>query len=196
MKPTRKIEISKAWLDIFDAPQAVRDLWKKKKEINPRVTIEALIKKGKYSMASWVLVRALNRKNKVKYALYALELTIKAFEARYPDDHGPKKAVQTGKEALNTGIREAKEAAFNAGKETFGNYTAVAYMAADYQDGFCYSDADISFDSEAIDEVIAYAVPYIAADIAEKKDTAVFLEYQAQKEILWKKIIYFGLSLL
>jgi hypothetical protein len=39
-------------------------------------------------------------------------------------------------------------------------------------------------------------VPYIAADIAEKKDTAVFLEYQAQKEILWKKIIYFGLSLL
>ena len=193
---TRKIEISKAWLDIFDAPTDIRDIWKKKKEVNPRVTIEALIKKGKYSLASWVLVRALSRRNKIKYAIFALDLTIKAFELKYNDDAGPKNALIRAREALNLGTREAKEAAFAAGKNTYGHYAYIAYLAADYQDGFCYSDADISFDSEAIDEVIAYAVPYTAQEVAEREAKNVFLTYQAQKELIYKKVIYFGLSLL
>ena len=57
--------------------------------------------KHKADWANWLMVRLLNRKDKVRYAVFAAELVLNIFEKKYPNDDRPRKAIESAKIVIN-----------------------------------------------------------------------------------------------
>ena len=50
--------------------------------------------------ANWLIVRLLNRKDKIRYAVFAAEQVIKIYEKKYPNDKRPRKAIEAAKKVI------------------------------------------------------------------------------------------------
>ena len=53
-----------------------------------------------FDYANWLLTRLMDKQQAVKYAIFAAELVLPIFEAKYPDDKRPRKAIEAAKECL------------------------------------------------------------------------------------------------
>ena len=119
-------------------------------------------KAEKYDWINWCLVRLLNRKNRIRYAIFAAEQVLHIFEKQYPEDQRPRKAIEAAKRVIEDDSEEnrriAHSAAYNAGS---------AYIA--------YS-ADI-----ASNAYIAHSAASIAADIAADSAYSVYNAYSAAR---------------
>jgi len=82
--------------------------------------LNKLIESDKLDWANWLIVRVMNKKQKVQYAIYAAEQVIDIFEKKYPNDDRPRKAIEAAKEYLANPSINAKRNAADA-----------AYAAAD-----------------------------------------------------------------
>ena len=60
------------------------------------------IKQGHFDFANWFITKKLQHEDKVGYAIYAAELVLDIFEAKYPDDDRPRKAIEAAKNYLKT----------------------------------------------------------------------------------------------
>ena len=89
---------------------------------------------------NWYITKVLNKDNKNRYAIYAAEQVIDIYENKYPNDDGPRKAIEAAKNYLNNQTVEnentyAADAAYTAYASTYAAaYAAVnaAYADADY----------------------------------------------------------------
>jgi hypothetical protein len=134
-------------------------------------TVEELIKIGKLDWANWTIARALDRKGKIRYAIFAAEQVIDIYEKKYPDDKRPRKAIEAAKKVLKDdteGNRNAAYAAANAAAN------AAAYAAANAADAAANA-ADAAANA-------AYAAAYAA--------------YAAARNKMKEKIIRYGITLL
>ena len=64
------------------------------------------LKQKKYNYLNWGICRLLNRKKKLKYAIYAAEKVLPIFEKKYPNDDYPRKAIEAAKKVLKKDNKE------------------------------------------------------------------------------------------
>ena len=91
--------------------------------------IKALIKDEKYHWASWVLVRAFDKPNNVKYAIFAAEQVLHIYEKKYPNNNKPLLAIEAAKKWLYEPTEENRAAAYTAAYAAYTAYTDAAYAA-------------------------------------------------------------------
>ena len=70
------------------------------------------------SDGSWLICRCFNKSQKIQYAIYAAELVLHIYEANYPGNKAPRKAIEAAKAYLANPCDKTKNA-------------AAAYAAAD-----------------------------------------------------------------
>ena len=88
--------------------------------------MEGLLSESKLDWANWLIVRLLNRKDKIRYAIFAAEQVISLFEKKCPKDKRPRNAIDAAKAVLKKDTKETRAAAMAAALAA-GD---VAYAAA------------------------------------------------------------------
>jgi hypothetical protein len=81
--------------------------------------------------ADWLIVRKMNKRQKIMYAVYAAEQVIHMYEQKYPDDTRPRKAIEAAKKYLKRPSEKNKHAAADAAY-------AAAYAADAAADAAAY----------------------------------------------------------
>ena len=90
--------------------------------------MEKLITEKRYDWANWLIMRLMNSKQKIQYAVFAVEQVLDIFERKYPDDKRPRKAIEAAKKCIENNTDRNRTAAANA-----ADYAAFAAVyAADY----------------------------------------------------------------
>ena len=94
--------------------------------------VNKLMESEKYEWANWLIVRLMNKKQKVQYAIFAAEQVLYIFEKKYPGDLRPRKAIEAAKAYLNNPSEKTKAAdAAYAAYAAAAAYAAYAAAAAD-----------------------------------------------------------------
>ena len=115
--------INKEWLDRWNACKEAQEWWAGHNETDALTVIEMLIKDEYLDWANWGVARLLDDDGKRAYAIYAAEQVLEIFEAKYPEDDRPRKAIEAAKAYLKDKTPENKNAAYAA--------AYAAYAAAD-----------------------------------------------------------------
>lgn len=146
-------------------------------------TIDKLIEHGKYHWANWLITRCLEKKDCVRYAIYAAKKVLYIFEENYPSDKRPREAIEAAKKYL-------------AGKIT--KYNLYVARAA-----ICAAVCEVARAAEAAAAYAAYSAVYVSY---EAVDEAVYealdsLSAYASYESIYaaeikKDIIRYGIKLL
>ena len=155
---------------------------------------EKLIDVKKLNWANWLVVRALNKIDRVRYAVYAAKLVLPVYEEKYQGDDRPRKAIDAAESYIDNPCAAARDAVYAS---------HAAYAARDAADAAVAADtADAAFAADA-----AYAAAH-AADAACIADTARVAAHatahaahaayatQAGGEETYIKIIKYGINLL
>jgi len=109
---------------------------KQNKEFEPIPLLNLLIKKNQLNWANWLIVRVMDYKQYVSYAVYSAELVIDIFEKEFPDDKRPREAIEAAKKCIKNPSDENKKEAANASwaawaaKSAAGSASWAAYSAA------------------------------------------------------------------
>jgi len=90
-----------------------------KQKLSPLEALDILIKKDKLEWANWLIVRCMNYKQCVSYAVFAAEQVIDIYEKRYPNDDRPRKAIEAAKKCITDPSVENKKAAVSAADDVF-----------------------------------------------------------------------------
>ena len=117
------MNITKEWLQEKLACSAGVKWFLSQKESNAFKVIEKLISEDKLDWANWTIVRVMNYKQYVGYAVHAAEQTIAIYEKEFPDDDRPRKAIEAAKRCIENPRDENKKSAAYAA-------SAAAYAAA------------------------------------------------------------------
>ena len=84
----------------------------------------------KLDWANWLIARILDRKNRIRYAIYAAEQVLEIFEKKYPDDKRPRLAIEAARAVVKKDTMINCDAAYAAAYAT--NAAAYATNAAAY----------------------------------------------------------------
>ena len=133
-------------------------------------TTEALIKDNQLKWANWFMVRVMNYKQYVSYAVFAAEQVIDLYEKRRPTDKRPRLAIEAAKKCINDPSDENKKAAAAAAAAAYAAYAgAAAYTAAAGAAAAAYTAAaDAAAYAAAVTAVTAADAATHAADAREK----------------------------
>ena len=101
------------------------------KETNGIKIIKKLIAENRLSWAGWLIVRLMNYKQCVSYAVYASEQVIEIYEKKHPNDNRPRLAIEAAKKCIKSPSKNNKSAAANAAYAAANAADAAAYAAAD-----------------------------------------------------------------
>ena len=115
--------------------------------------MEKLIKEKHLDWANWTIVRVMDYKQYVSYAVFAAEQVIQIYEKKYPDDKRSREAIEAAKKCIKNPSEKNKKAA-DAAADAAAH--AAAYAAA---------------------HAAAYAAAHAAADAAAHTMKIKILEY-------------------
>jgi len=87
--------------------------------------IRQLVKLDKYQWALWLLVRRLDRKNRIRFAVYCAKDVLPIYEAEYPNDDRPRKAIEAAETCMKSNTKKNRDAARVASRAA----TAAAWAA-------------------------------------------------------------------
>ena len=196
------MKITKEWLAEKNACQDGYNWFtKQNKEFEPVPLLYLLIKKNQLNWANWLIVRVMEYKQYVSYAVFAAELVIDIFEKKYPDDKHPREAIEAAKKCIKNPNDENKKEAGSAGRAACSAADSAslaawsassaewgAYSATDWAAWAAYSAADSAADSAEWGAVNA-------ADSAA--DRSAYRAARAAKSAkILKKILKYGIKLL
>ena len=165
------------------------DWFKNQSETDLRKICLELMEQHKSSWANWVLVRKMNRKQKIQYAIYTAEQVIDIYEKKYRDDKRPREAINAAKKVLKSDTKKnranaaaAYAAAYAAAAVAYADAAAYAAAYAAAAAAYAaYADAAVDAAYAAVDAA------YAAADADDADD--------ARKE-MQIKIVKYGLRLI
>src|SRR5574343_594592 len=115
--------ITKEWLREKGACSEGYDWFIRQRTRDEVRVLERLIKEDKYDWANWLIVRRMTRPQYLQYAVFAAEQVLDIFEAKFPNDHRPRQAIEAAKRCITDDSIEARKAA------AYAAY-AAAYAAA------------------------------------------------------------------
>lgn len=167
------MKISEQWLEERGACEEGRIWWRNQKETDGLKVVLALIKDKKLDWAKWTIVRIMEYKQYVSYAVYAAEQVVEIYEKKYPGDDRPRRAIEAAKKCIDNPTQENRDSADAAADS--------AYAAAPYAAYAAYAAASAGS--------AAYA--YTAADAAYAASA-----YAADSAAMRLKILKYGIKLL
>ena len=91
--------------------------------------ISGLLEAERFNWANWLIVRLLDRKNHIRYAIFAAEQVISIFEKKCPEDKRPRLAIEAAKAVIENDTKETRAAAC-AAYAAANTAAYVAYAAA------------------------------------------------------------------
>ncbi|MFH1640494.1 MAG: putative immunity protein, partial [Candidatus Omnitrophota bacterium] len=161
--------------------------WWDKKERNAVEVLRLLIKQKKYDWANWTIVRVMDYKQYVSYAVYAAKQVIDIYEKEYPDDKRPRQAIEAANKCIKNPSKKNKDAALAAEYAAYAANAANAAYAAAANAANAAAYAAYAANVEYAANAAAYAAfaAYAAAAYAAN----------AKKE-LQLKILQYGIKLL
>ena len=130
------MKIDLKWLKEKNACSSGVEWWQAQKEKDGVKVVKALIKADKLDYAGWLIVRIMDYKEYVGYAIFAAEQVIDIFEKTYPADNRPRLAIAAAKKCLDNPTKENKATAYAA-----VNATRAAAAAAYAADSAAYAAA-------------------------------------------------------
>jgi len=169
------LKITKEWLREKNAYDDCVEWFLAQAETDGVAVVRALIAEGKLHWANWLIVRIMDYRMYVSYAVYAAEKVLRIYETKYPKTI-PQLPLAAAKKCIDDPSEENKAAAYAA--------AATAYAAS----------AEACAASYAAAEAAAYAASY-AASYAAAYAAAAAAEAAAENEMMLK-ILTYGLSLL
>jgi hypothetical protein len=119
MKPN-VLEITDSWITANKPCQEALAMWDRKVK-DPIKILKWLIKIKKYDWANWFIVRVMEYKDYVSYAVFAAEQVIDIYEKKYPNDKRPREAIEAAKKCIENPSEENKKAA-NAAYAAYAAY--------------------------------------------------------------------------
>ena len=165
------------------------------KEVEPVPLLNLLIEENQLNWANWLIVRVMEYKQCVSYAVFAAELVIDIFEKEFPDDKRPREAIEAAKRCIENPNEENKKEAANAARAACSASDSAADWAASRAAGSASlsawsasSAADWAADSSA--DRAAYSASSAASSAARATARAA-----GWAKIL-KKILKYGIKLL
>jgi len=179
------MKLTEQWLKEKSACSEGVKWFLKQKETDAVKVLKKLIKEKQLLWANWTIVRVMNYKQRVQYAVFAAEQVIGIYEKKYPDDKRPRQAIEAAKKCIENPSKENKKAAYAA-------YADATYAAA-YA---TYADATYAAAAYAA-AYAAYAYAAYAAAAADAADaTYADATYAAAADTMRIKILEYGIKLL
>jgi hypothetical protein len=180
--------ITDDWIKQNDPCKEAVESWWDKKERDPIKILKLLIKDKKYDWANWFMVRVMEYRDYVSYAVFSAEQVLDIYEKRYPDDKRPREAIEVAKKCISNPNKENKAAAGAADAAAYaahaGAYAAYAGAYAAYAAAHAaYAAAHAAYAAAHAADAAAYAAAHAAA-------------YAAHAAALRLKILEYGMSLL
>jgi hypothetical protein len=124
------MKITKEWLQEKNACADGVVWFKKQTESDGLEVVNKLITDNKLDWANWLIVRIMEYKQYVSYAVFAAESVLDIFEKEYPDDKRLRQAIEAAKKCIDNPSEENKIAA-NAAAYAAANAANAAAYAAD-----------------------------------------------------------------
>ena len=153
-------KVTSKWLASWQACSGGIEWFKNQKETDPIKLIKKLIKIKQYSYANYSIVHLFNRKQKIKYAVFAAEQVIDIYEKEYPDDNRPRKAIEAAKACIGKNTEKNRAAVAAAGDAAWD-------AALDARDAaWAAWDAWDAWDARAAGDAVRDAVRDAAANTA------------------------------
>jgi len=125
------MKISTEWLEKVEACPEARKWFQNQTETDAVKVARKLIGSRRLDWCNWGLSRALDQKNKIRYAVFAAEQVIDLFERQYPDDKRARKAIAAAKKVLKLDTPKSRAAAASAAAAAaYAASSAAAFSAA------------------------------------------------------------------
>jgi hypothetical protein len=180
--------VTEKFLREQDACPEGREYWIEQNKPDLREFCLQALADDHFDYANWLIVRCMDHKAKIRYAVFAAELVLPVFEEEYPSDDRPRKAIEAAKAVIARNTRDNRKAARAA-----ADYDAAA---ADYAARAARAAARAARAADAADAAdAAYYAAYYAADAAYARapaNRAAAYDAAAQAKTA---IIQHGLSL-
>jgi hypothetical protein len=190
------MKITEQWLEEKSACSEGVEWFFEQKETEGIRVVKKLIKEKQLNWANWLIVRVMNYKQYVSYAVFAAEQVIDIFEKKYPNDKRPREAIEAAKKCIEDPIEENKKAAYAyaaaATAAAAAAYATAATAAATYDAYAAYAATTAATAATAAATYDAYAA--YAAYAAATYDA--YDAYAACAAALKLKILEYGVKLL
>lgn len=118
--------ITKKWLQEKSACPCGVKWFLAQKETDAVEVLEKLISENQLRWANWTIVRVMNYKQYVSYAVFAAEQVLDIYEKKYPDNKRPRKAIEAAKRCIENPSEENKNAAATTDYAVTDYYAAAA----------------------------------------------------------------------
>jgi hypothetical protein len=151
-----QMKITKEWLKEKSACSEGIEWFLSKKESDSIKVLKALISDDKLDWANWLIVRVMERKQYLAYAIYAAEQIIAIFEKKYPDDKRPRKAIKAAKSVLESDTKENRTAAAYAA--SYAAASAASYAADAADDAASYAASSAAVKREMKIRILKYGI--------------------------------------
>ena len=105
------VKITKKWLKEQGACSEGVDWFMAFGKTDSVDVISGLLEAERFNWANWLIVRLLDRKNHIRYAIFAAEQVISIFEKKCPEDKRPRLAIEAAKAVIENDTKETRAAA-------------------------------------------------------------------------------------
>ena len=156
-------KITKEFLQKINACSSAMEVGEENKAFNKPADemINSIMDYGRFDWANWLIVRLINKKQKVQYAIFAAELVVDIYEKRCPDNDKPRKAIEAARAYLKNPCKKTKDAAYAAATAYAAAAAYAAYAAAD-DAAAAYAAADAAYAAADVKkQIINYGLTLI-----------------------------------
>ena len=106
--------ITKEWLKKNNACSDGYKWFVDQDETDTVKVLRKLMSEDKFDLANWTIVRIFDRKQRIKYAVFAAEQVLGIFEKKYPDDKRPREAIEAARKCIEHNTQRNRDAARDA----------------------------------------------------------------------------------
>jgi hypothetical protein len=108
------VKITREWLEQRNACKEGKEWCLSHGELTINELFPIFMSHKKYRWLNWLLVRLMDQKQRIAYAVFADESVLHIFEKKYPDNKRPRQAIESTKTYLENPCEETKKAAVHA----------------------------------------------------------------------------------
>ena len=120
-RETKMKTITEAWIEEHHPCEDGVKWYKSRTDKSPLGLLDGLISEKRYEWGFRFMARILDRKDRIRYAVFAAEQVLGIFEKKFPDDKRPRLAIESAKKVLvkdTAETRYAAESAMSAARST------------------------------------------------------------------------------
>jgi hypothetical protein len=191
--------ITEAWIEEHHPCEDGVKWYNSRTDKTPLGLLDGLIAEKRYEWGFRFMARILDRKDRIRYAVFAAEQVLGIFEKKFPDDKRPRLAIESAKKVLvkdTAETRYAAESAMFAARYAESAASSVAESAARSAESAARSAESAARYAESAAESAAWSVESAARSAARSTMLAAESAVRsAVQEKMRLKILEFGRGL-